>query len=117
MLRDTDNRFYWLQADKFIYGKSGGSLVPARMEGDIKGINGNNVVLIKSLGVRRMTLWFSQDMIDWSKPVRVVVNGTAVRGYKPKVLLPDLQVLLDDYHERGDRRMLFLNKLEIGPIP
>jgi hypothetical protein len=25
---------------------------------------------------------------------------------------PDLQVLLEDYHDRGDRRMLFLNKLE-----
>ena len=31
MFRETDNRFYWLQADKIIVGKSGGTPSPATM--------------------------------------------------------------------------------------
>ena len=36
--------------------------------------------------------------------------------WKPRVLEPSLEVLLADYADRGDRRMLFLNKVEI-PLP
>ena len=35
----------------------------------------------------------------------------------PKVIEPNLEVLLEDYYERGDRRMLFLNKLEFDTLP
>jgi hypothetical protein len=50
-------------------------------------------------------------MIDWTKPVRVSMNNQAVYGWKPKVIDPDIEVLLDDYATRGDRRMLFLARL------
>jgi hypothetical protein len=36
---------------------------------------------------------------------------------KPKAVEPNLEVMLEDYAERGDRRMLFLNKIELGNIP
>ena len=53
-------------------------------------------------------------MIDWTKPVRMQLNTYTPQGWnKPKQIEPNLEVLLEDYYERGDRRMLFLNKLEL----
>jgi hypothetical protein len=74
-------------------------------------------VRVNSRGVTKMTIWLSNDMIDWAKPVSVLVNNGIPPGYKKKVLEPNLEVLLEDYFERGDRRMLFLNKLEFTVIP
>ncbi|MBN9120665.1 MAG: hypothetical protein J0I06_16195 [Planctomycetes bacterium] len=113
--RETDNHFYWLQVDgidpKNLQRPNG---YPAEIIGDIRG---NNIVDVRSRGVTRVTLWLSNDMIDWSKPVVVRLNGGTPNGYRPKVLEPNLEVLLEDYYERGDRRMLYLNKLEFATIP
>ena len=115
MLRDGDNRFYWLQADKIVTGTNGGAPVTAEMQGDVKG---NNLLDLKCRNVKQMTVWLSSDMIDWTKPVKVQINNTVPREwYKPKMVEPNLEVLLEDYYERGDRRMLFLNKLEFNTIP
>ncbi len=115
MLRDSDNRFYWLQADKVVTGKSGGAIVPAELQGDVRG---NNFVDIRCRGVKQLTVWLSSEMIDWTKPVKVQINGsTPQTWFKPKMIEPNLEVLLEDYHERGDRRMLFLNKLELTVSP
>lgn len=111
MLRESDNRFYWLQADKANPGQSGGAIVPATIQGDIRG---NNLIDLRTFRVPRVTVWLSSDMIDWTKPVRVQVNSSIPAGWnKPKQIEPNVEVLLEDYFERGDRRMLFLNKLEL----
>jgi len=81
------------------------------LQGDIKG---NNLIELRTRGVRVVSVWLGRDMIDWAKPVRVLLNGVVPNGYKPKVLAPDPQVLLEDYWHRGDRRMLYLNKLEFA---
>ena len=64
--------------------------------------------------MNNLTVWLSSDLIDWTKPVSVRINGSEVTGRKPPVVQPSLEVLLEDYHDRGDRRMLFLNKLEFA---
>ena len=66
MIRDTDTRFYWLQADKII-AKSTGAIVPATLMGDMRG---NNLIDIQQRGVKNLTVWLSSDMVDWTKPVR-----------------------------------------------
>jgi hypothetical protein len=115
MLRDTDTRFYWLQADKIVPGKLGGAVIPAEIQGDIRG---SNFIDIRSKGVKRLTIWLSNEMIDWSQPVKVQINGGAPQTWqKPKTVPQSLEVLLEDYYERGDRRMLFLNKLEFNTSP
>jgi hypothetical protein len=114
LLREADNRFYWLEANRCKPGKSGGAIVTAEMQGDIKG---NNLVEVRCRGVQQLTVWLSSDMIDWTKPVRATINGSVPNGFKPKQVEPNLEVLLEDYYERGDRRMLFLNKLEFNTIP
>ena len=112
IMRAGDNRFYWLGAEDVAPGNLMGDkplagIIPAAMQGDVKG----NLIDLRARGVRTVNVWLSRDMIDWTKPVRVQMNGQAVYGWKPKVLEPDLEVLLDDYAARGDRRMLFLQKL------
>ena len=114
MLRENDNRFYWLQADKVVVGKNGGAIVPALMQGDVRG----NLIDLKCDKVKHLTVWLSAEMIDWTKPVKVQINGSVPSGWsKAKAIEPSLDVLLEDYHERGDRRMLFLNKLELKTVP
>jgi hypothetical protein len=114
MLRDTDTRFYWLQADRIMPGKAAGA-IPAEIQGDIRG---NNQIVLNTNRVKQLTVWLSSDMIDWTKPVRLQINGSTPQGWaKPKMFEPNIEVLLQDYHERGDRRMLFMNKIEISTIP
>jgi hypothetical protein len=112
-MRLSDNRFYWLGADKIaagnlLEGHTLGGFTPAGLSGDIRG----NTLILDTRGIRTVTVWLSRDMIDWTKPVYVKVNNQQPFTWKPKVLEPDVGVLLDDYVERGDRRMLFLQKLE-----
>jgi hypothetical protein len=116
--RPTDNRFYWLSADSLYDGRiidnlrDGAIITPASITGDITG----NTIGVKSFGVKRFSIWLSLDMIDWTKPVTVTVNAATVQGWRGKKVAPDIRVLLDDYRERGDRRMLFLQRLEFtGP--
>lgn len=117
-MRETDNRFYWLGADKIkpahmIDNWKGGVFIPAELQGDI---GGNNVIGVTTRGVTELSVWLSQDMIDWSKPVAVNVNGTtaldlAKKPWRSRVLEPDIDVLMEDYRQRGDRRMLYLQRL------
>jgi pimeloyl-ACP methyl ester carboxylesterase len=116
-MREEDNHFYWLSADKVHPGNlvanvpGGRDLIPAQLQGDIQG--GNRIV-ITSRGVREIGVWLGRDMIDWTKPVHVSLNRRLPEGWKlaGKKLEPELEVLLEDYWQRGDRRMLFLAKLE-----
>lgn len=115
--RETDNHFYWLQVDGIHernLERPNGSNYPAAISGDVRG---NNTVDVTSRGVTKLTIWLSGDMIDWSNPLFVRHNGGPPIGYKPKKLEPNLEVLLEDYYERGDRRLLFLNKLEFTVNP
>jgi hypothetical protein len=55
-------------------------------------------------------------MIDWTKPLKVQLNGQSPHGYKPKIIEPDLEILLEEMHGHGDRSMLFLNRLEFPAL-
>jgi hypothetical protein len=115
IMRPDDNHFFWLSVDNIAPGKlieSGNrNLVPASVSGDLRG----NLIDVTCHGARTVTIWLSADMINWQQPVRVNLNGAPPNipaPWRPKVLTPDMEVLLEDYHERGDRRMLFIGKLE-----
>ncbi len=115
IMRISDNRFYWLGADKIspgnlLEGHTLGGFTPAGLTGDIRG----NHILLRTRGIRTVTVWLSRDMIDWAKPVGITLNGQNPYGWRPKVLDQDISVLLEDYAERGDRRMLYLHKLEFN---
>jgi predicted esterase len=119
VLRDTDDRFYWVGVAP--NGLTGGSRVqdwqnkpvtPAQFRADI---GKNGVINIdKAIGVRKFVVWLERDLIDWSKPVVVNVNGRRAREYTPKKLEPDLNLMMEELYRTGDRKMLYLGKLEIN---
>lgn len=114
MLRATNTRFYWLEGDRITPGKLGGAPVPALLQADVRG---NNLIDIQERHVKDLTVWLSNDMIDWAKEVRVQVNGSTPRGYRAQKFEPSLEILLEDYALRGDRRRLFMNKLTLTNLP
>ena len=117
IMREEDNHFYWLGAEKVHPGnlspdgKPNANLTKAAdLSGDIKG----DLIDIKSLGVRTISIWLGRDMINWSRPVRIAINGSLATGWKSggKMIDQDINVLMEDYWLRGDRRMLYLARLE-----
>ncbi|MCS7022565.1 MAG: hypothetical protein NZU63_12140 [Gemmataceae bacterium] len=119
-MRTSDNRFYWLGAEQIEARRlldnmpPGRLIVPATIQGDILG---DNLVTLRTLGIQKLVLYFTRDLIDWNKPVRISVNGTAPLGYRPQRLQPDLETLLEDYRLRGDRRNPVLARLELKVNP
>jgi pimeloyl-ACP methyl ester carboxylesterase len=116
-MREGDNRFYWLGAERVHPGNLSPNNKPAPnlnktadLTGDIRG----DLIEIRSQGVRQISVWLGRDMIDWSRPVRVSINRTIAAGWKPRgqMVEQDINVLLEDFWQRGDRRMLFLARLE-----
>ncbi len=60
----------------------------------------------------RTTIWLSPDVVDFSEPIRITLNGrkiTEARG----IVEPDLEVLLEDVRTRADRLRPFWAKLEV----
>lgn len=118
IIRDTDNRFYWVGTNNVhpsntLAANGTKSFIAAFIAADIR--QGNQIV-ITTRGLNDVVIWLDRDMIDWTKPVRVQVNGAVPHGYKPKVIEPDLDVMLEELYRNGDRAMLFLNKLEFPAI-
>ncbi len=117
-IRGGDNRFYWLGLEKIDPRRlidnvpPGKLVVPATIQGDI---TGGNTLVLRTLGVQQAAIYLNRETIDWSKPVRVLVNGSLPPGFRPRVIQPSLEDLLEDYRLRGDRRSPVLAKL-IVPI-
>jgi hypothetical protein len=127
--RATDNRFYWIGAGNLLSARQFDPsrpqpAAPAIISGDIKA---GNTIVVTGNGARQVTIWLARDLIDWTKPLvvsvggtpplTVSVNGSAPTKWKPQRIEPSLEVLLDDFAERGDRRMLFLQKLSFPAAP
>jgi hypothetical protein len=127
--RPTDNRFYWIGVNNIVerrvYDPQSPARVPATVRGDIKG---NRIDVLETSGATQLTLWLSRDLIDWTRPLIVTVrggnaplsvsiNGSAPSKWKSQVIEPSLEVLLNDFAERGDRRMLYLQKLAFPISP
>lgn len=118
VLRETDDRFYWvgvgdggLAKTNMLEGARPGQTVhPARFRADIQA--GNRIVIDEVIGVKKFTVWLDKDLIDWSRQVSVQVGGRQAKTY---TITPDLRVLLEDLYRTGDKKMLFLARLEVGP--
>ena len=120
VLRETDNRFYWvgvgdggLTKPNLMEGvKPGGQVIPAKFRADL--LAGNKVELTEVIGVKKLVIWLERDMIDWSKEVHITRGGgVPLRGFKPRIMKPDLRLMLEELYKTGDRKMLFFGKLEI----
>ncbi len=118
-MRRADNRCYWVGSESIaennlINEKKSRGFVPAEIKADI--FQGNEIK-IGCRGFKEITVWLDRSMIDWSKPISVRINSDIPRGWKPKVLSPDLYLMLEQFYEHGDRSLLYLNKLTFPVNP
>jgi predicted esterase len=112
LMRSTDNRFYWLstnavQKGHVIDGRTWDYRVwPATMQGRVS----EGMINVNVRNVQQLTVWLSRDMIDFTRPLTVIINGRKV--LLNRKVAPSVETLLEDLYERGDRQRLFWAKLD-----
>jgi predicted esterase len=112
-MRPTDNHFYWLSSDAIserhwnIGNEWKANMIPATFQAKI--LEGNQIN-VNVRGLKKVSVWLGRDMIDFSKPVTVRINGvTQMTNRKAE---PKLETLLEDFWQRGDRQRLFWARLD-----
>jgi hypothetical protein len=100
--RPFDNFFWWLEMKNF-EPQSGKNFYP------VSNLNGSNGVSVRGVG-RKATVWLAPEMVDFSKPVNVTLDGKPMA--QPRAIQPDIPTLLEDIRTRGDRRHPFWAKVE-----
>jgi pimeloyl-ACP methyl ester carboxylesterase len=94
------------QRDEFLKGR-----VFARLEAEIIG---PNEIHVKTTKVRRYTLFFNHELVDFTKPVAIHTNGNL--SYQG-MLSPQLKTLLREARRRQDHSFLFLSQLTLDVSP
>jgi predicted esterase len=121
-LRDCDNHFYWLSCDDIRNTKTIENwnvrlrMQPAALDAVIRTSDKSNEIVLHSTGIGQVTIWLGrnskgEDMIDFDRPV-TVRHGFAVLRANQKVK-PSLEVLLEDFSQRGDRQQLYFAKIPL----
>jgi pimeloyl-ACP methyl ester carboxylesterase len=121
-LRETDNRFYWLSsssihprstvpADRWTIHTQ-----PATMTATIN--PDTNEISVMTQGLNQLTIWLGRNaagqyQIDFDRPVNIRMGAFKMLAINRKVT-PSLQVLLEDLYQRGDRKQLFLARLDFN---
>jgi poly(3-hydroxybutyrate) depolymerase len=81
-----------------------------RASGRVDAVRRGNAFELKTRGLAEITLLLSRDVIDFSKPVHVTVNGRVVHD----VLVPENVATLNEWAERDqDRTMLYTASLRV----
>lgn len=115
VLRPSDNRFYWLQADEIpaaaamaavLADMPGVKVNPMTLEGKIN--EGNGIYLTSASP--RHTLWLMPGLVDFEK--RVVVRHRGRQKFN-EFVQPELTTILDDLRIRGDRQRVYQAKVVI----
>ncbi len=71
---------------------------------------GNNSITVTAQNVKRFTLWLHPQMVDFAKPVTLLVNGKT--RFKDKVT-PSLLTALESYQRRTDWGLVYPAKIEV----
>lgn len=111
-MRPWDNFFWWAEIDEMpsrsivvpANWPPPTSLRPARTEGHI--LENNRITL--RTGAERATVWLSPEMVDFSKPIAVSIDGRS----RNQPIEASREVLLEDIRTRGDRQHPFWAKVE-----
>jgi dienelactone hydrolase len=121
-MRPWDNFFWWIECGPFpeklmmapeAWRKRGArsAEVSGKMLGAERIGKSNRLAARSSASVT--TIWLSPELVDFSKPIHVSLNGDKLSG-RGQSIRPDLGVLLEDVRTRGDRLHPFWAKLESG---
>jgi pimeloyl-ACP methyl ester carboxylesterase len=113
-MRPTDSRFYWLSGEE-INERSLNDISnwkPLVAAATLQGkIGPSNTIYLHATNWKKVTLWLTRGMIEFDKPVTVLLNTTTRMNQKS--IKPSLAVLLEDFYQRGDRQRLFLAKIDL----
>jgi hypothetical protein len=114
-MRPGEGPFYWLSPDAIARNHLNSlerwqrSITPARVQATLAP---NNRILVRTKGVGRLTVWLAPGMVDFSKKVSVQAN---MANLTPVAVQPNLETLLEDYYQRGDRERVYVAKLTVTP--
>jgi pimeloyl-ACP methyl ester carboxylesterase len=116
VLRPSESRFYWLQADSlpqsvleptFLAGSAKGVVKPMVLRAKIT--PGNTIYLMS--GGKSNTVWLSPDLINFSQRVQITLRGTQkFHG----TVHPSLEAILDDFRLRADRQTLYTARIDLN---
>ncbi len=112
-MRPWDNFFWWIEGQEFpkMVHPEQWPARKARPTAVIGKVLNNNTLSARSTSART-TLWLSPDLVDFSQPITIKLNGRKLTKARDSVR-PDLGVLLEDVRTRGDRLRPFWAKLEV----
>lgn len=113
ILREEDNRFYWLSTNSINPAnlmdiQRGRPVVPAWVQGTIKDAS---EIWLYTHGIRQISVWLGPGMVNFEVPLKIRINGAQVVGNNQPIRR-DLQVMLEDLQDRQDRQRLFWAKLD-----
>lgn len=119
VMRAADDQFYWIQADSYLPIVSN-IVVPTRHAPAATGrgkrrptfqfevLDGLSATTVSvSIPARQFTLWFSPDIVDFQREMKIRVSGKIKFKGFPR---PELATLLEDLRVRGDREKPFTMK-------
>jgi dienelactone hydrolase len=124
---DRYNRFRWLVIDRLgkrpsdvpLPGVNTYQPIPSmerqlfahdKPSGRVDVVRAGNAIEVKTRGVQAFTLLLSPDAIDFTKPVRVTVNGKVAHD---AIVKPDAATMLTWAARDRDRTMLYAAQLQI----
>ena len=111
-LRNSDTRFYWLSSEGVLANQAvdgrewRNSATGATLYGRIH----EGTIHVSARNHKRLSVWLARDMIDFTKPISVRINGEPRMNNQR--IQPSHQTLLEDLYQRGDRQRLYWAKLE-----
>ncbi|QDT91194.1 carboxylesterase family protein [Gimesia algae] len=114
ILRPIDNRYYWVRTEGFPpqimrpIAYTGTQRLRARPVSLKVSIKLGNVIYVSS-GGKINTLWLNPELVDFDKRLEVRIDGQ--RKFND-FLRPDMESMLDDFKNRGDRQKLFDARLD-----
>jgi pimeloyl-ACP methyl ester carboxylesterase len=112
-MRPWDNFFWWIEGRNFPNSVHPANWPlrnarPTQVYGRVQKANH----LLAKTAAEQTTLWLSPDLVDFSKPIEITLNGRKL-GIASGSTRPDPEVLLEDVRTRGDRHRPFWAKLQI----
>jgi pimeloyl-ACP methyl ester carboxylesterase len=125
-MRSSDNRFYWLSTDtispRYLSdGKKWSNQAPhASLQASLhvgneldvkKGANIWSQFILRTSGVKQVSLWIEEGLIDFTKPVQVRHFSEQIGPIR--TITPSLAVLLQDLASNGDRQRLFVARVDM----
>lgn len=123
-LRPDDNRFYWLSTTgiskrcQMPPGKWSNFVTAATMTAAVT--QESNLVVVKTLGLSQLSVWIGRDaqgryLLDLDRPVTIRVGLDYV--WNNKKVPASLGVLMEDLYRRGDRKQLYVARVDINIRP